>query len=132
MTDEKVASPSDLQMELARTRTLLAMERTLLAWIRTSLSLIAFGFTMSRFIHVLIGAGALRLPLSHFPRYVGIMLVILGILGLACGIFDHFRSVKRLQQNHSISPWSASVIMAVILAAIGLLLMIDILMNLAT
>ncbi len=119
-----------LQAELAIARTALAMERTLLAWIRTSLSLIAFGFTLAKFVHDLIKTGTLAGIDAQYPIDVGITLMVLGIGGLLGGAFDHWRSMRKLQSSVKISVWSASLIVALLLAVLGLGLMSNLLTNL--
>lgn len=131
--NEGIHSPSlqEVQAELAHTRTVLAMDRTLLAWIRTSLSLMAFGFTLAKFVHSLIEAGTLRGIDVRYPRNVGITLMVLGITGLLCGVFDYWRSVKRLRGAVAVSPWSASLVVALLLAVVSVLLMIDLVADLS-
>lgn len=131
MTEQTIdESTRETQAELARTRTLLAMDRTLLAWIRTSLSMIASGFTLARIVHDLIIAGTLNGVNAQYPREVGLTLVLLGIAGLLGGAFDHWRSVKRHSPTLSMSTWSSSFVVALILAGLSVLLLINLLMNL--
>lgn len=131
-TTENINEPSyqDIQVEMARTRTLLALDRTLLAWVRTSLTLSAFGFTLAKFVHDLIAAGTLHLMDAKYPREFGIALMTLGIVGLLAGAFDHWRSVKRLQPTLHISFWSPSLIVALILAVLSAFVMTSIVSNL--
>ncbi|NLF32655.1 MAG: DUF202 domain-containing protein, partial [Planctomycetes bacterium] len=49
MSDGERLSRRDLAIQ----RTVLAAERTLLAWTRTSLALVAFGFTIYKFLQYL-------------------------------------------------------------------------------
>jgi putative membrane protein len=117
----------NLQVEMARTRTLLALDRTLLAWIRTSLALLGFGFTLARFVHDLIASKALpSLPHTvQSPKQLGLTLMVLGICGLLFGSFDHWNSVKQLRGDVKISAWSASLVVALFLAMLSLFLMFD-------
>ena len=121
-----------VQVELARVRTALALDRTLLAWVRTSTSLIAFGFTLAKFVHDLIVSGALRSANSASPRHLGIALMMLGILGLIGGAYDHHRSVKRLNASVDISVWSSSLVVALVLAVLSTYLMCNLLINLGS
>lgn len=126
---EQINQPSiqEINTELSRTRTALAMDRTLLAWVRTSLSLIAFGFTLARFVHDLIAKGELHGVDGQYPRELGIVLMVLGIMGLLGGTYDHWRSLKRLKQHTvMMNSWSASLVVALILAVLSLILMINI------
>jgi putative membrane protein len=119
-----------IQIELARTRTLLALDRTLLAWVRTSLSLIAFGFTLAKFVHELIGNGTLHGMDAHYPRHLGITLMLLGIAGLLAGAFDYWHAVKRLKSSVDMPVWSTSLILSLFIAAIGMFLMVSLLSDL--
>jgi putative membrane protein len=129
---EEISSPSPqgIQAELATTRTLLALDRTLLAWVRTSLSLNAFGFTLAKFMHDLIVTGSFRGIDPMYPRTVGMTLMLLGLTGLVCGICDYRRSAKNLKGAVIISPWSASLVVSLLLALINLLLIVDLIMEL--
>jgi putative membrane protein len=119
-----------LQEELALTRTVLALDRTLLAWIRTSLSLLAFGFTLARFVHDLIVAGSLHGVDAQYPRHLGMTLIVLGIAGLLGGAYDHWRAVKKLKPDVAIAAWSASLVVALILVVVSVMLMVNLLTNL--
>jgi putative membrane protein len=119
-----------LQEELALTRTVLALDRTLLAWIRTSVSLIAFGFTLARFVHDLIMSGSLRGVDAQYPRHLGVILMVLGVCGLLGGAFDHWRAVKKLKPDVAIAAWSASLLVSLILVVVSVLLMFNLLTNL--
>ena len=129
--DKTQGSIQEAQVEMARTRTVLALDRTLLAWVRTALSLIAFGFTLGRFVHDLIVAGTLHGIEAQYPRMLGVTLMVLGILALLAGAFDHWRSVKRLNVAVTMSVWSASLIVAIIIAIMGTLLMINLVTDLS-
>jgi putative membrane protein len=126
---EEIHKPN-LQEELALTRTVLALDRTLLAWVRTSLSLIAFGFTLARFVHDLIISGALHGVDARYPRDLGLTLMVLGIAGLLGGSFDHWRAVKKLKPDFAIGAWSASLMVALILVVISVMLMVNLMTGL--
>ena len=113
----------EIQTEMALTRTATALDRTMLAWIRTSLSLIAFGFTLARFLHYLVAAGTLKGVESHYPRQMGILLMSLGIVGLFGGAFDHWRAIKRLKPVVKIHFWTASIMVSLVVAIIGIILL---------
>lgn len=120
----------DLGTELARSRTLLAMDRTLLAWVRTSLSLIAFGFTLAKFVHDLISTGHVHGMDVHYPRHLGVLLMVLGIGGLLGGAAEHYFAVKRLKKDFEISAWSTSLTVATVVAVIAIFLMVNLLSDL--
>jgi len=124
-------SDQELQIELSRTRTLLALDRTLLAWVRTSLTLIGFGFTLAKFVHDLIAKGYLHGVDPEYPRQLGISMMVLGIVGLLGGAFDYLRTVKKLRTAVAMSPWSASLFVSILLAVISVLLMVSLVTNLS-
>src|SRR5262249_15979679 len=111
-------------------RTALALDRTLLSWVRTSLSLIGFGFTLARFLHDLVSKGYLHGVEPEGPRQLGILMMILGVAGLLAGSFDYYRCVRRLKNTISISTWSSSLVVTLLLAFLSILLMFSLLNNL--
>jgi putative membrane protein len=127
--DEKAETKPvhEIQLELARTQTSMALDRTLLAWVRTSLSLIGFGFTLAKFVHDLILTGYLRGVDPESPRILGYGMMTLGILGLLGATVEHVASVKRIRAPLGISVWSSALVLTLILAGIGLLLILGLL-----
>lgn len=148
----KVVSPApaepkfvsqDLSVELSarRTgmsfqRTRMSADRTLMSIIRTSLSLISFGFTIFQFFqklhdnNVLAGNAA---PARNF----GQALVLLGIAMLIAGIAYHIQFMLGLRHERtqmradhlihgeSVFPTSLTLIVAVLLLAIGVAAMVS-------
>lgn len=116
---------------MAFDRTALASDRTLMAMVRTSLALIGFGFTIFSFFHTLIQK-YLDLP-TVAPRRFGGMLIILGIILLTLGIFNHQRETKErrlrrqtlydqgLIHHPEIVRRSATMIVALLLLLVGIL-----------
>jgi putative membrane protein len=119
-------SGAELATELAIMRTALALDRTLLAWVRTSLGFIGFGFTLAKFVSHLTRTGQLSgLPITgpESPTCLGLMMMTLGLLGLIGAGVDHWRAEKKLMSKSvSVSPWSFSFILAIMLAAVTVLL----------
>jgi|GEM_PF-2328212 len=78
-------------------RTAMSNHRTLLSMLRTSLSLIGFGFTIFKFFTALsqdfIGE---RFP-QEAARNFGLAMVILGVVLLAMGIWDHYHAMMTLR-----------------------------------
>lgn len=115
-------------MSLQRTR--MSADRTLMSVMRTSLSLIGFGFTIAQFFAKLVEAGALRA--ARAPQHFGLALVLLGIGMLIAGVCYHIlfmiglrndrRSMRQdyLVFAHSHFPVSLTLIVSVLLLAIGL------------
>ena len=117
-------------------RTRMSAERTLMSVIRTSLSLIGFGFTIFQFFdrlresNIMTGTG-------HAPRTFGLALVFLGVAMLVVGIGYHIEYMRdlreereRLKREHLIHgesayPVSMTLIIAVLLLAIGLLAIVS-------
>jgi putative membrane protein len=94
-------SPSDLQVRLtpeahfAWLRTRMSLERTLMSWMRTATALIGFGFSIVQFFERLShmeGFKPARDP--NLARYLGLMLMVLGSVGLAVAILQ-FRGLVR-------------------------------------
>ena len=138
------STPDQISVELSsrRTgmsfqRTRLSAERTLMSVIRTSLSLIGFGFTIAQFFHRLQGTGMLD-EKSAAPRDFGLALIALGIATLVLGIVGHvqFMTELRAERGHlsaeglihgdSRFPISATLVVAMLLFAVGLLAILSI------
>lgn len=117
-------------------RTRMAADRTLMAVIRTSLSLIGFGFTIYQIFKKLREANVLRN--SGSARNFGTALVFLGILMLLVGIGYHLEFMFGLRQQRGLMakiglvhgksrfPVSMTLIVAIILLAIGVTAIISI------
>ncbi len=109
-------------------RIYLAAERTFLAWIRTSLALMAFGFVVSRFglfLRVLESSTGQSISApSVLSLPLGIFLVLLGVLADVFAAWRHIRYIRALNQGlpTSASPTTLAIVLAVILAVLGLLL----------
>lgn len=107
---------ADQRTELAVTRTLVGLDRTLMAWIRTATSLISFGFTIYKFFEQLRDAG--RPDGALEPRTVALVLMAVGIGGLAISTIEYRSAVKSLHERfraygpfrRSMAPGIAAVI----------------------
>jgi putative membrane protein len=112
-----------MQPEDPNTR--LAGERTLLAWIRTGLAMMGFGFVVARFglfLSELAAVGNLaHAPRTGFSLWIGTGLVLLGVAVNLLAAFEHRRFLHRIDQRQPyVAPrWSLGVIVAVVLAIIG-------------
>ena len=115
--------PLDTGTRLAVERTRLAYERTLMAWIRTALSLITFGFTIYKFFEFESGKGAVSAMSSRVisPRQFGILMISTGLVSLALATFDHRRNEQSIRQEFGVVSRSVSVIVAIVVAFVGLL-----------
>jgi putative membrane protein len=123
MTDEikKTNEPLD-------PRVYFASERTLLAWIRTGLAMMGFGFVVARFGLFLRELATMRdVPSqshSGLSLSVGTTLVILGIVVNILAAVKHWKDIRRLERGETLqtTPWSLGMIVAILLALLGLLM----------
>lgn len=112
------ALPDATRLAIDRTR--LAYERTLMAWVRTSASLISFGFTFYKFVEAMgpqQGVRATRVG----PREVALLLITLGVVGLALATVEHRRHLQQLRTQYGHVPMSMSAVMAVLVSVLGLI-----------
>lgn len=124
---------TNVQVELAKVRTVLALDRTLLAWIRTSLSLMAFGFGLAKYINALVAKGALPPEIQpESPKYFGLAMILLAVLGLVGATFDHFRCVKEMKTDVTVSKYSAALVVALAVALVGALMILNVLLSKTT
>jgi putative membrane protein len=119
---ETKAAPAADQVKLALDRTYLAHERTLMAWVRTATSLIAFGFTLYKFFFYL----REQEPEKHVeqllgPRTYGLIMIGVGVFTLAMAAWQHRQQVKRLRAQYAEAPFSLSLVLAALIAALGIL-----------
>ena len=78
-------------------RTRLSVERTMMSWLRTATALIGFGFAIVQYLNHLQdapGARAARLPTA--PEYLGLALILCGVLALLISIWQYRWSLHYL------------------------------------
>lgn len=127
MTQETVANkpPRPDQLQLALERTLLAHERTLMAWIRTGLSLTTFGFTLYKFFEFLHEHEPDRYQQQALgARTFGRVMIVIGIVTLVVAALQHRHSMNVLRAHYPEAPRSLAILLAVLLAALGILALI--------
>lgn len=116
---------ADERTALALDRTRLAHERTLMAWVRTAVSLISFGFTFYKFFQGLHDAK----QVSEVHRFVSVRGFALSLIGLGVGALilatiQHRGETKALTvqyPQYGPVPRSTSLVVASIVASLGLL-----------
>jgi putative membrane protein len=118
-------APSQPQPEDPRVR--LAGERTFLAWIRTGLALMGFGFVVARFglfLRELAAAGDSAPRSTGVSLWIGTALVVLGVAVNLLAAAEHHRFLRALDQRQPYRPprWSVGLLVAVVLAGIGLVM----------
>ncbi len=113
---------SDDATSLAVSRTMLAHDRTLMAWVRTGTSMISFGFTIYKFFQYLSDQKSLHeVHRLIGPRGVALILIGIGISGLALATLDYRRQMAHLRQRYpSCGPYPRSITLAVATMVAGL------------
>jgi len=110
-------------------RMLLQLETSLLVWFRTSLALMGFGFVIARFglfLREIAQANQVSVDphpwLTQANTIAGTGLIVVGIVVLLIAVWNHQQVVDRSHRGELVLPsrWSLSVIVSVLLAALGM------------
>jgi putative membrane protein len=91
----EVRATADSHFSWLRTR--MSVERTLMSWVRTAVSLIGFGFTIVQFFNRMQDMPGIK-P-AHFPeapRYLGLALILCGILALVISVWQYHWTLRYL------------------------------------
>jgi putative membrane protein len=90
----EVRATADTHFGWIRTR--LSLERTMMSWLRTATALIGFGFAIVQYFNHLaqIAPGAAYLPGA--PKYLGLALIVCGVLALVIAISQYWWTERYL------------------------------------
>lgn len=108
--------------QLAIDRTRFAAERSLMAWIRTALSMIAFGFTIYKFLQALHAQSTVPVLRPNAPRNVGLLLVGIGTFAVTVACIQHWKYLRKLRPNQRYLPWDLASVVAILIGLLGLLI----------
>jgi putative membrane protein len=125
----KTAETLPLTTRLALERTRGAYERTLMAWVRTGTSLITFGFAVYKFFQlemadVVVKSEGLIETSQVGPREFGLILIVIGLLSIILGTFEHRRDLATLREEYPGMPRSGTQLVALLMATFGVLALV--------
>jgi putative membrane protein len=115
--------------DLALDRTFMAADRTLMAWVRTALSMIGFGFTVYKFLQYTHQQRPEGLASLDGPRNLGLSFIGLGLLCLVIAVVQDWRYTKRLRSAHRRRPFNLSLVVAGVVALIGVFTFMSLLLR---
>jgi len=112
----------------------LALERTFLAWIRTGLALMGFGFVVARFgLFLQLIQREASFPVHErlgLSLWFGTALIVIGVGALIFSSLRYLRTVRdfNLGRDTYQRPLASALVIAVILALVGVAMAIYLLM----
>jgi putative membrane protein len=115
-------TPKSDQLQLAAERTFLANERTLMSCVGVSTSLITFGFTLYKFFVYLREQQPEKHTRQIFgPRTYGLIMMGIGVFYLGLATWQHRYQTNRLRAQYPDLPWSLAMLLAGLVACVGIL-----------
>ena len=129
----KTFSEERRQARVKNRRVHMANERTFLSWIRTCIGIMAFGFVIEKFIlpfNYGNEEGARDL-LDGYPyiAFLGIFLVFLGAAAGLMATYRFMKTEKEIMEDTYQPSIIADILVAILLASIGILLVIYLINN---
>lgn len=116
---------------LAVQRTVMAADRSLMAWVRTGLSLIGFGITLFKFLQYMQKQGVELTMTAEGPRRLGLFLISLGTASVILGSVERWKALKAIPKEYGYPLWRFSLVVAFLLALLGLFLLVSIITKVA-
>ncbi|MGA8567441.1 MAG: DUF202 domain-containing protein [Candidatus Binataceae bacterium] len=110
----------DDSTRLAFERTRNSYENTMMSWIRTATSLITFGFSIYKFFQIEAPSEKQQNYLIG-PREFALALVSIGLISLLLATLENRQNIRRLGAQHAGKQRSLSVLVAALIAILGLL-----------
>ncbi len=111
-----------LSDRLAIDRTRLAAERSLMAWVRTALSMIAFGFTIYKFLQAIQQQSPVPVVRPQAPRNLGLLLVGIGIFSVGVACAQYWKYVRKLSPDQPYNPLDLAFMVAILIGLLGVLI----------
>lgn len=101
----------------------------MMAWVRTATSLIAFGFTIYQIFRLLADSEKLSEPLVS-PQLIGVVSIVVGLTALVLAWVQHRHALKALQVEFGPMPYSVAGVVAVLIAAFGVIALLGVTLRL--
>jgi putative membrane protein len=111
-----------LNEQLAIDRTRLAAERSLMAWIRTALSMIAFGFTIYKFLQAIQAESKVPVLRPNAPRNVGLLLVGIGTFAVTVACIQYWKYMRKLSPGQGYKLWDLAYVVGILIGLLGILI----------
>jgi putative membrane protein len=114
---------------LSAQRTVMSADRSLMSWVRTGLTMIGFGFTIYAFLQSLLEKGVMITMTPAGPRRIGLFLLALGTASVLLGSFQYLVTLRSIKRIYDFSPWRFSLLIAALIALLGILLLVAVLVK---